>query len=323
MRLIAIFAAASLSLVALGALVGALSDIPPAVWLPNAAAWLIGALAATALAVYARAGWLPVLLLAAPAALAASFLGDGLSGVHRWIEAGPLRLNAAMLTLPMLAVSLASARGVWRWAAALTALALLVLQPDASQATALAAAAALVALRGGGSPLARAAAVAASAGLAGMAWLRPDPLEPVPEVEGIVGLAAKASPLLCASSLALLAAAAMVPALVARRAAPDLQLAAAALTACLGVWTLAPFYGAFPVPFMGVGPSPILGAWLGVGLLAGLIRASPAPVAAAGRRATPDSRQEETFRTAHLPPTSDSDAPACFTPSHVRGPTAR
>ena len=149
MRLIAIFAAASLSLVALGALVGALSDIPPAVWLPNAAAWLIGALAATALAVYARAGWLPVLLLAAPAALAASFLGDGLSGVHRWIEAGPLRLNAAMLTLPMLAVSLASARGVWRWAAALTALALLVLQPDASQATALAAAAALVALCGG------------------------------------------------------------------------------------------------------------------------------------------------------------------------------
>lgn len=272
MRLIAIFAAASLSAVALGAVVCALSDIPPAVWLRNLAAWLIGALAAAALLARVRRHWLPVVLLAAPATLIASFLGDGLSGVHRWIEVGPLRMNAAMLVLPALAVALACAQGFWRWAAALGSLMLLALQPDASQATALAAAAALVALRSLQSPVAKVLTVAASAGLAAIAWLRPDPLEPVPEVEEIIGLAAQASPLLAGTSLALLAATTMAPGLAARRAPRDLRLAAAALTVCLGVWTLAPFQGAFPVPFMGVGPSPILGAWLGVGLLAGLIR---------------------------------------------------
>ncbi|PZQ59495.1 MAG: hypothetical protein DI570_15790 [Phenylobacterium zucineum] len=32
---------------------------------------------------------------------------------------------------------------------------------------------------------------------------------------------------------------------------------------------------AFPVPLMGAGPSPVMGAWLGVGLLAGIIRCRP------------------------------------------------
>jgi len=258
--------------VVLGAYVCALSDIPTAAWLRNLAAWLVGALAAAALAIRANPSWLPVLLLVAPAVLAAAFLGDGLSGVHRWIEAGPLRLNAAMLVLPVLVVALACTRALWRWAAALTSLLLLVLQPDASQATALATAAALVALRSAKSMLTRVVVVAASAGLTAIAWLRPDPLEPVPEVEGIVGLAAQASPLLAGASLAMLAAVAMTPGLALRRGAPDLRLAGAALSVCLGVWTLAPFLGAFPVPFMGVGPSPLLGAWLGVGLLAGLRR---------------------------------------------------
>ena len=31
-----------------------------------------------------------------------------------------------------------------------------------------------------------------------------------------------------------------------------------------------PFLGAFPAPLLGLGMSPIIGAWLGVGLLAGL-----------------------------------------------------
>lgn len=271
MRLIAIFAAASLSAVVLGALVCALSGIPPAVWLRNLAAWLVGLVAGVGLAARTRPGWLPVVLVAAPAALAATFLGNGLSGVHRWIEAGPLRLNAAMLVLPMLAVALACAHGPWRWVAALTSLVLLILQVDASQATALAAVGALIALRAG-SPPARVVVVAASAGLAALAWLRPDPLAPVPEVEGVLGLAAQASPLLALASLGLLVATAMATGLTARLAAPDLRLAAAALTVCLGVWALAPFLGAFPVPFLGVGPSPIVGAWLGVGLLSGLTR---------------------------------------------------
>jgi hypothetical protein len=270
MRLIAIFAAASLSVVVLGAVICALSDVPTAVWIRNPAAWLVGALVAAALAVRPPPTLLPMVLLAAPATLAVTFLGEGLSGVHRWLEAGPLRLNAAMLVLPMLAVALACASGVWRWVAALASLVLLVLQPDASQATALAAVVALVALRGPEPAPAKALIAAAATGLAALAWLRPDPLEPVPEVEGILTLAAQTSPLLAAASLAALAAVALTPVLALRRAPTDLRLAAAALAVCLGVWTLAPFLGAFPVPLLGVGPSPIVGAWLGVGLLAGM-----------------------------------------------------
>lgn len=274
MRLIAIFAAASLSVVMLGAVICALSGVPTAVWIRNPAAWLVGALMAAALAVRPPPVLLPVVLFAAPVALAVTFLGEGLSGVHRWLETGPLRLNAAMLVLPMLAVALACTTGVWRWVAALACLVLLVVQPDASQATALAAVVALVALRSPEPAPAKALIVAAATGLATLAWLRPDPLEPVPEVEGILTLAAQTSPLLAAASLAALAAAALTPAFALRHATPDLRLAAAALAVCLAVWTLAPFLGAFPVPILGVGPSPMVGAWLGMGVLAGVVTGS-------------------------------------------------
>ena len=92
--------------------------------------------------------------------------------------------------------------------------------------------------------------------LAAASWLRPDPLEAIPEVEGIVGLAYAVSPV-----LALLA----VVVLVATLLAPAYFLTAAATT----------LFGAFPMPLLGVGMSPILGFWLGVGLLAATLRQSP------------------------------------------------
>ena len=52
-----------------------------------------------------------------------------------------------------------------------------------------------------------------------------------------------------------------------------LRLAGAALSLCLAAWAVTPLFGAFPVPLVGVGMSPILGAWLGVGLLAAMTRA--------------------------------------------------
>ena len=50
-------------------------------------------------------------------------------------------------------------------------------------------------------------------------------------------------------------------------------LAGGALSLCLAAWAVTPLFGAFPVPLVGVGMSPILGAWLGVGLLAATARA--------------------------------------------------
>ena len=51
-----------------------------------------------------------------------------------------------------------------------------------------------------------------------------------------------------------------------------LPAAAIGFAVYLALSALAPGFGAFPVPFVGMGASPILGAWCGLGLLVGLGR---------------------------------------------------
>jgi hypothetical protein len=46
------------------------------------------------------------------------------------------------------------------------------------------------------------------------------------------------------------------------------KVPALALTACCVVTAVAPMFGAFPVPLVGVGMSSIVGFWLGAGALA-------------------------------------------------------
>jgi len=194
--------------------------------------------------------------------------------VHRWIDLGPAHANAAMLVLPSMVVGLGGlARDrLWPWAAVIGAMSLLVFQPDASQALALAGAAGLVAALTVRLTGAKLTILALVAGLAAVAWVRPDPLAPVAEVEAMVGLAFRVSPVAGAGLPALLLAVAAAPALAPRPAGAELRIAAWALGLCLLLWAVAPFLGAYPVPFAGIGMSPIVGAWLGVGLLAGMAR---------------------------------------------------
>jgi hypothetical protein len=42
------------------------------------------------------------------------------------------------------------------------------------------------------------------------------------------------------------------------------------------VQALAPAFGAFPVPLVGIGMSPVVGFWLGAGALAAARRSNPA-----------------------------------------------
>jgi hypothetical protein len=273
------FGLASLAAVALGAWICAASGVASASWVRNLIAWGAGALLAGGLAF---AGGRPLsmimTLLAAPAGLAATFLNPDQLGVHRWIDAGPLHVNVAMLLLPPAIVALAglARERLWPWLAAVVCLALLIFQPDASQALALAASAAVIAaMMVRGLPV-RLALFAVLAGLAPLAWFRPDPLPPVAEVEGLVGLAFRISPLAGAGVLLLLAAVVAVPVLFVRSTETSVRAASLGLAACLLLWAVAPFLGAFPVPLAGIGMSPIVGAWLGVGLLAGLSAARPA-----------------------------------------------
>jgi hypothetical protein len=188
-----------------------------------------------------------------------------MSGVHRWIGLGPIRLNGAEMLLPPALMA------GWGIVLPLAILILLVLQPDASQAIAFAGGSIVATATSGASRARRVWTIFLFAGVAALSLLRRDPLAPVPEVEGIIALAAALSPAIAALAVLTLAGTTLAPLLVAR------SPAAYALTAYLALCALAPAFGAFPVPLVGMGVSPILGAWLGFGALMSLTALPPAP----------------------------------------------
>lgn len=245
-----------------GCAVAATSGVPAGVWLRNLIAWALGLAMAVGLARWAGARAELVFLVLAPVGLAATFLSADLHGVYRWVDLGPLHLNVAQVLLPPAIVAMAVRRDVWAWLVAAVVLVLLILQPDASQATALGAALAVVIVTRQATGWATVAGLAAVAVAIAMAWQRPDPLTPVPEVEEIMRLAWAVSPLAAVGAWLALAGACLSPGLARTPAA--WALVAYALLAAL-----APLAGWFPVPLVGMAMSPIIGLWLGAGLLAG------------------------------------------------------
>jgi hypothetical protein len=267
---LAIFGALSLIAVAIGCVVAGGSGTPMIVWIRNLASWGVGGLAAAALATFAGRSACIAFLVLAPAGLAASLWAAGLDGVHRWVDLGPLHVNVAQVLLPPSLVALGDgALGRTRWWLAAAALLLLVAQPDASQATAFGVALVALLFTRLESRAARVAG-SASVGLAVLvSWLRPDPLSPVPDVEQIMELAWTASPLgAVAAWVALLGACAALMAV----GTTGVRTTARALGAYAMIAAIAPLVGAFPVPLVGMTMSPILGLWLGAGLLAARMR---------------------------------------------------
>jgi hypothetical protein len=273
-----VFGAASLAAVASGAFVAAETGVGVRAWGLNFAAWGVGLAAFAATARFAGPRALVVCALAAVAGIGLTLVSPDLQGVHRWLQAGPIRLNAAELLAPALVVAVAATagRGLWPWIAAGAALALFAAQPDASQATALAAAVIVMICLSPLAPATRALGVLATAGAAAVAWSRPDPLAPVPEVEEIFRLAGAVSPVLLGVSAVALAAASVSP-MILGRGVPSARTAALALSAYFIVAAIAPLLGAFPTPLVGMGESPILGSWLGAGVLAAVARRAAAP----------------------------------------------
>ncbi len=276
-----IFIGSSLAATLTGCWVAAAHGAPASSWALNIAAWGVGALVA---AVISRGGlglgrWWPTLSLLG---LAATFLSPGLSGVHRWIQLGPVRLNGAELFLPAMIVTLAARRRSPLVTLLVPVAAMIVLawQPDASQAAALAGGSIVAMTVVDGNRPRRIVGALLFVALAVVACLRHDPLAPVPYVEGIIQLAAAASVLAAGLAVVGLAGAALAPLLLARlgSTAEDftpLKAAAYGLTTYLAVSAAAPAFGAFPVPLVGMGVSPILGVWIGFGCLMALSRRSP------------------------------------------------
>lgn len=267
------FGLASGAAVAIGAVVCVLAAAPTSAWMLTVGGWVAGAAIAWGLA---RTAHSPALLNAMVvvglvACALPLILGPELDGVRRWLQLGPMTLNAALLTAPAMIVALGLSGG-WRWAAAPAVAILLALQPDASQATAFACAVGVAGLL---SPLRRDVAMAlwATTGVAAaLAWIRPDPLLPVAHVEQIIPLAWSVLPPLAVAAVASSLAVVASLALFATRHRPT-RIAAAAVATWTAVSMAAPVVGAFPQPLVGAGAAPVLGLWIAVGLLAGRLRA--------------------------------------------------
>lgn len=268
-----LFGWASLGAVASGCYVMVAAHTGSAFWLRNLMAWLAGALLACALS---RLRFSPPVAIGVigvcVGALACTFLNADQMGVHRWINAGPLHMNVAALLLPLLLVALAAAPPdlALRSGVAIVVIALLYLQPDASQGSAFAVAALLLIGFESSRRLTGRMPIAIVFAIAAATWLRPDPLPPLPEVEGIIGLAWRISPLVAVSALVCLLVTVASPLILLPSGAA--ARVAIAMSSYFAVCAFAPCCGNFPVPLVGAGMSPIIGFWVGIGALGGFHR---------------------------------------------------
>jgi cell division protein FtsW (lipid II flippase) len=260
----------SLAAVLAGAAILASFGLPSSAWMRNVAAWLVGAVLAFTLLLTGRHRVVSsVVTGAAVAGLAATFLGPPQEGVHRCVDLGPLHISMAALLLPAALVALAfeDVPDRARLAVAAVLAALLILQPDASQATSFLLGASILFLRRAETAKARLTIVAAALAAAVAAWIRPDALQPVPEVELVFSIGWTLAPVLAAVAALALAATCFVPLSIRPSAGEEARDAALALAAYMAAAALCPLFGAFPVPLVGIGMSFVVGYWLAIGLL--------------------------------------------------------
>jgi cell division protein FtsW (lipid II flippase) len=214
-----------------------------------------------------------LLTLTAMILVALSFCFSGLDGVHRWLVFGGVRLHAAAIAIPAFLIGFRNAdREIGSrmvWLLSLTVGALLMIQPDAAQATGFTLAAVtlfLVKRRRLG--VMEWLGVISLCGFLIATWHRIDSLGAVPHVEGIVGLAATLSPMLAVAAVASLALV-VLPFVIVSKYCGDPNDCATALG--LGFYfvgvLLATLSGRFPVPLLGYGASAIIGYFVALGWL--------------------------------------------------------
>ena len=255
-----------------GAFVMSRSGVEYGLWLENVVVGAILTVVCVSLAVVPRsrgrtnsAVWAGVTVVAL-VVLAATLTQAGVDGVRRWLPIGPLRLHVASVALPVLVVAIARqvssgaerSRLLLARIVAIATVATLLMQPDASQASAFALAVAVLFLLGRRSSSADWLVVTIVVACAVATWFRSDSLAPVPHVEGVVSLAGDiglAWLVACLVALVLLPLSLLVTAVSLKgEGIVHLAIALYLVAVCA-----APFLGVYPVPVIGYGLSPILG----------------------------------------------------------------
>lgn len=199
------------------------------------------------------------------AALFAALLFPGAGGAKRWLDLGPLNVNAAMLVVPALLVLLCAMEHPL--AALLLAAAALCLQPDLSQLAALLLGALPIVFRKREKPLLCAGVIALLLALCALCAMKPVSLEPVDYCEGALFMLGDFSPLLLAAGAAALVLIPLFFLLYFRASGFTAQLCLSAYYAAAILFGLS---GQYPMTFMGFGISPIAGYFLALLLLRAL-----------------------------------------------------
>lgn len=200
--------------------------------------------------------------------MAMTLAAHGLEGVRRWVSVGPLLVHLSSLLGPLLLVAcamVARSHPTYSVLLLLSAQTLHLLQPDAGQATAFGVAALFA-------PISASRTISASVKFVLLvsvcgAWFLPDPLGPMPFVEDIlhrafsIGILAGSSAIL---GLLLYAVSPLCASTSETRGVTRLRQMLASYFALTAVVTT---FGEFPVPLLGYGPSPLIGAFLGMAML--------------------------------------------------------
>lgn len=173
-------------------------------------------------------------------------------GPRRWLYFGGFGLYVAPIVLPVLLLSAGPWPAASLWVGGLA----LLLQPDAAQLTALAAASLPLLLASRHARLARLSTALALLAAVFVCWQRPDPLAPVDHVEGALRLAGAQGPLAITGALAAVLLPSAILSWMSFRLRSAGLLAAALYFAALVC--LAPLE-VTPVPFLGFGSAPIIG----------------------------------------------------------------
>lgn len=190
-------------------------------------------------------------------------LAGSADGPERWLLLGPVRLYLAPLLLPafLAACAVFARAGDRQETAARVALVgaglALAAQPDASQVLALLAGAAVLCTRFRSGPWRTGGTLLGLALLTLWAFLRPDPLQPVPHVEGVFALALSQS--LPAGLLVIGCALAWLAGLCRQAVKGPGPFWLAGVAAYYGVLYACSVAGLTPAPLIGFGAGPVLG----------------------------------------------------------------
>ena len=204
-----------------------------------------------------------LLLPAAIIALILTFANQGMEGVHRWISIGAVKLNVAMIVLPMILLELYQVlkiRGLtYAGVNAFIILLVLFFQPDASQLTAFAIPMMIMLSQNTRSKKIRLLITGVSVLFIALSWIRLDHLPPVNYVEKILIMVADMGGIWFVLGIISLA---ILP-------APFIFLPpknAVSVSRYIGCYyiviLLSTLFGNFPVPLMGYGISPIVGYYI-------------------------------------------------------------